>query len=254
MICRFFVCACKETCGGSDAINIFTASCPSSKAAATCADPFAPAKVYQYHGCTGPNASNWEYCDVTKSDSERVDAMLALLNLTDVITLVSPTKNPFCGVHAYGVPKAGIPRYKWLTEANSCIQGGKCVKVPPNSASTGCPTVFVGPTGMAASWNRTSWQKKGEVLGREIRALNNIGSGDIGLSGYGKNNTETSNQTNTQTSAQTSPTMSIARMTGPNINMVKDPRYGRNSELAGEDPFLTGAHILPLTDNLHTET
>ena len=27
---------------------------------------------------------------------------------------------------------------------------------------------------------------------------------------------------------------------GPNINMVKDPRYGRNSELAGEDPFLTG--------------
>ena len=42
-------------------------------------------------------------------------------------------------------------------------------------------------------------------------------------------------------------------MTGPNINMVKDPRYGRNSELAGEDPFLTGAHILPLTDNLHTE-
>jgi beta-glucosidase-like glycosyl hydrolase len=29
---------------------------------------------------------------------------------------------------------------------------------------------------------------------------------------------------------------------GPNINMVKDPRYGRNSELPGEDPFLTGTY------------
>lgn len=29
---------------------------------------------------------------------------------------------------------------------------------------------------------------------------------------------------------------------GPNINMVKDPRYGRNSEIAGEDPFLTGTY------------
>lgn len=24
--------------------------------------------------------------------------------------------------------------------------------------------------------------------------------------------------------------------------MVKDPRYGRNSEIAGEDPFLTGTY------------
>jgi hypothetical protein len=29
---------------------------------------------------------------------------------------------------------------------------------------------------------------------------------------------------------------------GPNINLVKDPRYGRNSELAGEDPLLSGSY------------
>ena len=81
------VCVCQETCGGSDAINIFTASCPTAPASNACTNPFppspgpnpAPTKP-QYHGCTGPNASNWAYCDVSKTNSERVDAMLALLD------------------------------------------------------------------------------------------------------------------------------------------------------------------------------
>ena len=29
---------------------------------------------------------------------------------------------------------------------------------------------------------------------------------------------------------------------GPNINIIRDPRYGRNSELASEDPFLSGEY------------
>ena len=29
---------------------------------------------------------------------------------------------------------------------------------------------------------------------------------------------------------------------GPNINIVRDPRFGRNSELASEDPFLSGMY------------
>ena len=31
---------------------------------------------------------------------------------------------------------------------------------------------------------------------------------------------------------------------GPNINIVKDPRYGRNSEVPGEDPYLSGAYAV----------
>ena len=136
----------------------------------------------------GADAANRTYCDVSKSNEDRVDAMLALLNLTDLITLVSPTIKPYCEVHSHGVAKAGIPNYKWLTETNSCVSGeGKCVRVPPNSTSTGCTTVFVGPTGVAASWNRSSWRLKGRVISAELRALNNIGYGDAGLSGYGTN-------------------------------------------------------------------
>ncbi len=73
---------------------------------------------------------------MTKTDEERVDSMLALLNLTDLITVVSPTAPPYCVVDSSPVPKAGLPRYKWLTEANSCIPAG-CLPVPPNSKSTG---------------------------------------------------------------------------------------------------------------------
>ena len=62
---------------------------------------------------------------------------------------------------------AGLPRYTWLTEANSCING-PCI-------SGKCPTTFVGPTGMAASFNRTSWYLKGYATGPAIRqALQSI--------------------------------------------------------------------------------
>ena len=59
-------------------------------------------------------------------------------------------------------------------------------------------------------------------MGDEIRAFNNLGwyraTGDapnslIGLNGY-----------------------------GPNINIARDPRFGRTSELPGEDPFLSGTY------------
>ena len=64
--------------------------------------------------------------------------------------------------------------------------------------------------GLGASFNRTSWRLKGSVLGTEMRAFNNLGwhrsvtdtpfLEKIGLTGY-----------------------------GPNINIARDPRFGRNS-------------------------
>ena len=105
----------------------------------------APSGVPSFRGCTDPEASkNYDYCDVKKSDEERVSSMLALLNLTDMITLLSPTEKPYCAVHSHGIPKAGIPKYKWLTETNSCVTKVGCVAVPSGSRSTGCGTVFVG--------------------------------------------------------------------------------------------------------------
>ena len=78
-----------------------------------------------------------------------------------------------------------------------------------------------GPAGLGASFNRSSWRAKGSVIGNEMRALRNVGASrfapgntfKIGLTGF-----------------------------GPNINIVRDPRFGRNSELPGEDPVLSGEY------------
>ncbi len=38
-----------------------------------------------------------------------------------------------------------------------------------------CATTFIGPMGMGASFNKTSWYLKGGVIGTEMRAFNNLG-------------------------------------------------------------------------------
>jgi beta-D-xylosidase 4 len=55
---------------------------------------------------------------------------------------------------------------------------------------------------------------KGDAISSEMRAIQNSQK-TLGLSGF-----------------------------GPNINLVKDPRYGRNSEVPGEDPFLSGSYAV----------
>ena len=40
---------------------------------------------------------------------------------------------------------------------------------------------------MAASFNRTSWALKGEVISTELRAFNNHPGSNIGVTGYGPN-------------------------------------------------------------------
>ena len=126
--------------------------------------------------------------------------IIGRLSLPQKIAMLSPTQKPYCACHTADVSAIGMPHYKWLTETNSAVDTA-CID------STHCPTTFVGPTGMAASFNRSSWFLKGDVVSTDLRVLNNQGNNDIGLTGF-----------------------------GPNINTVKDPRYGRNSELPGEDP------------------
>jgi hypothetical protein len=153
-----------------------------------------------YYGCTDAASKAEKYCDKTLSDSERVDDIVAKLNLTEKIAFGSPTKSPFCACHT--APTAGLPDYKWLTETNSCVDS----PCHPNAKGK-CATIFVGPNNMAASFNRSSWRAKGDVVSTDLRAFNNIGDamlgakknhglgagigtdeyGLLGLSGYGPN-------------------------------------------------------------------
>ena len=107
-----------------------------------------------------------------------------------------------------GKESIGLPDYNWLTEANSVIQAD-CVA--PNR----CPTQFPGSLNTAASFNRTAFFVKGSVLGTEMRALGNLGSKEC-----------------FDCPGRMTPPLTAW---GPNINIVRDPRFGRTSELPAED-------------------
>jgi beta-D-xylosidase 4 len=161
-----------------------------------------------YHGCLDSLSRSLPYCDTSLSYEARARDLLGRLSINEKVNLLSGHTAPYCGATTKSVPSVGLPAWKWLTETNTMAAG--CATA---SGMTRCSTVFVGPLGVAASFNRSAWWLKGDVVSTQVRAHNNIGDNGVGLTGY-----------------------------GPNINTVKDPRYGRNSELASESPFLSGQY------------
>ena len=126
-----------------------------------------------YYACQGGADMGEAYCDKTKPDIERVGDIVSRLNLTEKIAFGTPTKRPFCACHT--APTAGLPDYKWLTETNSCVDSPCHPDVPGK-----CATIFVGPNNMAASFNRSNWRAKGDVVSTDLRAFNNIGDAMLG--------------------------------------------------------------------------
>ena len=105
-----------------------------------------------------------------------------------------------------GIPRLGIPKYDWWSEALHGV------------ANAGYATVFPQAVGLAATWNVDLHQQLAHVTGVEGRAKFNsyVGTpleGEIfrGLTFW-----------------------------SPNINIFRDPRWGRGMETYGEDPHLTG--------------
>lgn len=66
---------------------------------------------------------------------------------------------------------------------------------------------------MAASFNRTLWFKIGLAVGVEAKAMYNVGQ--AGLTFW-----------------------------APNINIFRDPRWGRGQETPGEDPMVVSAYAI----------
>lgn len=104
------------------------------------------------------------------------------------------------------IPRLGIPAYNWWNEA---LHG---VARTPEKV-----TVFPQAIGMAATFDAEALQKMGDITASEGRALFN----EALKAGKG-----------------------IAQYRGltywtPNINIFRDPRWGRGQETYGEDPFLT---------------
>ena len=85
-------------------------------------------------------------------------------------------------------------------------------------ANTGGVTVFPEPVGSGASFDTNLVYQMGHFIGIEGRAKNN--------QARARNNGD-------------SPSWNGLNFWAPNINMFRDPRWGRGQETYGEDPFLT---------------
>ncbi|HEY3628511.1 MAG TPA: glycoside hydrolase family 3 C-terminal domain-containing protein [Terracidiphilus sp.] len=106
---------------------------------------------------------------------------------------------------ATAIPRLGIPDYQTWNEALHGV------------ARAGYATVFPQAIGMAATWDRSMVNSMGDVISDEARSKYNQAQREgnhrifYGLTFW-----------------------------SPNINIFRDPRWGRGQETYGEDPFLTG--------------
>ena len=105
---------------------------------------------------------------------------------------------------APAIEALGVPAYNWWNEGLHGV------------ARAGTATVFPQAIALAAAWNEELLQAVADVISTEARAKYNAsvkyGDRDIykGLTYW-----------------------------APNINIFRDPRWGRGQETFGEDPFLT---------------
>ncbi len=102
------------------------------------------------------------------------------------------------------IPEFGIRKYNWWNEA---LHG---------SARNGLATVFPQAIGMAASWDNELLQQVFDVASTEQRIKFDIAREGEGVQRYHGLTVWT-----------------------PNINIFRDPRWGRGQETYGEDPYLT---------------
>lgn len=113
------------------------------------------------------------------------------------------------------IPRLNIPEYNWW---NECLHG---------VARSGNATVFPEPIGIAATFDEQLVSRIGTAVSDEARAIynTNIKRGYRGI--YG----------------------GLTFWT-PNVNIFRDPRWGRGQETYGEDPFLTSKMGVALVKSL----
>ena len=107
---------------------------------------------------------------------------------------------------APAIPRLGLPAYAWWSEGLHGV------------GRNGNATVFPQAMNLAATFDRALAKAEGEVLAREARAKFN----ESRRSGWDGD----------QYRGLT--------FWSPNVNLFRDPRWGRGQETLGEDPFLSG--------------
>ncbi|XP_073294678.1 probable beta-D-xylosidase 5 [Primulina huaijiensis] len=191
---------------------LFTFTCARNGPLAQIMDSTSTVNANYTHVCDaarfldlGLNIKDFAYCDTSLSYEVRVKDLVDRMTLSEKVNQIGDTAN--------GVPRIGLPQYEWWSEA---LHGVSDVGQWNSKASffddvVPGATSFPTPITTAASFNQSLWKKIGQAVSTEARAMHNLGH--AGLTFW-----------------------------SPNINVVRDPRWGRALETPGEDPYVVGEY------------
>ena len=151
-------------------------------------------------------SGNVPYLDPNLSPQRRAADLVSRMTLEEKVLQMQST--------APAIPRLGVAAYNWWNEALHGVVQGRA-------------TVFPQAIGLAATWDTDLMHRVADVISTEARAKYN--------------------------DALTRPAPSgpdaLATLPGrtagltywsPNVNIFRDPRWGRGQETYGEDPYLTG--------------
>jgi len=119
---------------------------------------------------------------------------------------------------APAITRLGVPAYNWWNEALHGV------------ARAGLATVFPQAIGLAATWDEELMREIATVISDEARAKNNLALQQDRHGIY-----------------------EGLTFWSPNINIFRDPRWGRGMETYGEDPFLTGRLAVQFVQGMQGE-
>ncbi|XP_057784335.1 probable beta-D-xylosidase 6 [Salvia miltiorrhiza] len=130
-------------------------------------------------------------------------------SLISLLTL--PEKIQQLSNNASAVPRLGIPSYEWWSESlHGIASNGPGVSFNGTiTSATGFPQVILA----SSAFNRSLWAAVASAIAVEAKAMHN--AGQAGLTYW-----------------------------APNINIFRDPRWGRGQETPGEDPMVTSAYAV----------
>ncbi|KAL5714564.1 xylan 1,4-beta-xylosidase [Ranunculus cassubicifolius] len=164
---------------------------------------------------SNPTTKSFPFCNPSLPTSQRVHDLISRLTLDEKISQLVNT--------APSIPRLGIPSYEWWSEAlHGVADAGLGIRL--NNGTIHSATSFPQVILTASSFNTRLWYQIGQAIGIEARAVYNAGQAK-GMTFW-----------------------------APNINIFRDPRWGRGQETPGEDPLVTGKYAVSYVRGVQGDT
>ena len=177
------------------------------------------------------------YLDTSYPFAERAADLVSRMTLAEKASQLSTSNAP-------AIPRLGVQTYAWYGAESQhgvyLLMANNNGQQEPNSPTLTTAHATSFPTGLSSSltWDRDLMYQETGAISDELR-----GFLDKSLFGMGQNNLGPSRDD-----------YGSLFTFSPTVNLQRDPRWGRNDEPFGEDPFLTGELGSAYVDGMQGKT